>query len=114
MQKLALCQTVVSHFCMPILEEIVLGRTTKYGGPLEVFARCDQELQGSASYREWQHFTIRAIEQSNIGEMFRRGRDYLLHQIAIDIGHVLFTISSVSLSSRAQSVLVSIVTAGDV
>ncbi|KAI8934651.1 hypothetical protein NX059_008342 [Plenodomus lindquistii] len=121
--KLALCQAIVSHFCMRFFEERLLvglpdtsPSDLADAAPLDAIRRCDQALQnGGVVHREWQRATIRAIEQSSVGDLIRQSRDNLTHQIAREIGHVLFTITSVSLSQRANSALTNILrTAADV
>ncbi|KAF2847783.1 hypothetical protein T440DRAFT_557238 [Plenodomus tracheiphilus IPT5] len=114
--KIALYQAIVSHFCMRILEEPLLvgipvpeALHLPDSASLGAFRRCDQDLQGGGSvYHEWQRATIRAIEQSHVRDVVQQFRDDLLHQIAGDIGHVLFTMTSISLTLKAKSALVSI------
>ncbi|KAH9875205.1 hypothetical protein J1614_004696 [Plenodomus biglobosus] len=112
--KLALYQAIVSHFCMRLLDEPLLVGLPDTA-PLAAFRLCDQELRSSGSHREWQRATIRAIEQSNVGDMLRQGRDNLVHQIAREIEDVLCTVTSVDLKLGAKSALLSIlITAADV
>ncbi|CAO2651117.1 Nn.00g094140.m01.CDS01 [Neocucurbitaria sp. VM-36] len=112
--RLALLQSVVSTALMSIFQEpfiVGLPRT----GALAAFRQCAHIIYGAGSeFREWRRVTIRAMEKSEIHHTINEGKKELLHRLARDVAHRLFTLTSVSLTSAAQAGLISMLnTAAD-
>jgi hypothetical protein len=103
--RLALYQGLVLSAMMRVFDEVLVvgvGREAAIRG----FA---ERIKGDgAEYREWRRATIRAIENSDMAESLVQGRNDVLHAIAREIAHLLFTLTSISLTPSAQTALMGI------
>jgi hypothetical protein len=109
--RLALYQGLVSSALMQVFEEpLVVGLPP--AGPLATIRLFAEGIQDKGSeYREWRRATIRAIEKSKVCRSLEQGKSDFLHTIAGEIAHLLFTLTSVNLTSAAQSALEAILNA---
>jgi hypothetical protein len=109
--RLALYQGLVSSALMQVFEEpLVVG--LPLAGPLATIRLFAEGIQDKGSeYREWRRATIRAIEKSKVCRSLEQGKSDFLHTIAGEIAHLLFTLTSVNLTSAAQSALEAILNA---
>jgi hypothetical protein len=109
--RLSLYQALVTNALMQVLEEpIVVG--LPHTGPLAAIRSFAESIQDTGpEYREWRRATVRLIEKSELGMLLERGRTDLLHKIAGEIGHLLFTLTSINLTPHSQSALMSILSA---
>ncbi|KAF1851803.1 uncharacterized protein K460DRAFT_401812 [Cucurbitaria berberidis CBS 394.84] len=107
--RLALYQAVVTNKLMEIFQEpFVVGLPET--GPLAAFRQCAQFIHGAGpEYSEWRRVTIRVMgKNSNVNHARNEGRAGVLHRLAGDVGHLLFTLTSVSITSGAQAGLMGI------
>lgn len=106
--KLSLYQALVSRTLMQIFEEpIVVG--LPQSGLLAAIRTFALNVQNNGSeYCEWRRATIRAIEKGETGKVVEEGRSDLLYCLAGEIAHVLFAVTSVTLTPAAQSALMGI------
>jgi hypothetical protein len=109
--RLALFQALIADALMQILREsLVVGMPhTDHFAALQSFAR-SIESHGP-QYREWRRATIRTIENNKIGQSVQQGKNDFLHGMARKIEHLLFTLTSVNLTTAAQAALMSILNA---
>jgi hypothetical protein len=109
--RLSLYQALVTNALMQVLEEpIVVG--LPHTGPLAAIRSFAESIQDTGpEYREWRRATVRLIEKSELGMLLQRGRTDLLHKISGEIGHLLFTLTSINLTPHSQSALMSILSA---
>ncbi|KAJ4369042.1 hypothetical protein N0V83_006124 [Neocucurbitaria cava] len=112
--RLALLQSVVSITLMDIFQEPFIVGLPKTG-PLAAFRQCAHVIHGAGSeHREWRRVTIRALQKSDINHTIAEVKREVLHRLSRDVEHVLFTLTSASLTSGAQAGLISILnTAAD-
>jgi hypothetical protein len=105
--RLALYQGLVSSAMMRVFDEVLVvgvAREAAIRGFAEIIRGDGPE------YREWRRVTIRAIESSEMRKSLVQGRNDVLHMIAGEIAHLLFTLTSASLTATAQSALMGILT----
>jgi hypothetical protein len=109
--RLALYQALVSSAMMQVFEEpLVVG--LPHTGSLSAIRSFAESIQGSGSdYREWRRATVRAIKGSAAEKPLEQEKNDMLHRIAGEIAHLLFTLTSISLSTNAQAALMSILSA---
>jgi hypothetical protein len=107
-ERLALYQGLVSNAMMRVFTEPLLVGLS-HVGPQAAIRGFAESIEGhGAEYREWRRVTIRAIESSEMGKSLMQGKNEVLHVIAGEIAHLLFTLTSVSLAFSAQSGLMGI------
>ncbi|KAH8717033.1 hypothetical protein GQ44DRAFT_624177, partial [Phaeosphaeriaceae sp. PMI808] len=110
---------VISHFrrtkfdivdlaLMQIFEEPIIVGLPQSGvlAAIRSFARGIQSDR--SEYCEWRRATIHAIEKSDARRLLEEGKRDLLYQIAGEITHILFALTSVTLTPLAQSTLMGI------
>jgi hypothetical protein len=108
--RLALFQALVSSALMQVLEEpLILGLHTSPLAAIRPFAESIQDA--GSEYREWRRATVRAVEGSSTKKFLEQEKSNVLHKIAGEIAHLLFTLTSTNLSSHAQSALMNILSA---
>lgn len=111
------CETVGDTDRISLYEAIVWSASTQIlespliAGLLDVgvggaIRQCAEVLDSSDLYDEWRRVTIRALEQSDIVDALKEGEATLVQRLASEITHLLFTITSVSLTLNAQSALI--------
>ncbi|EUC31722.1 hypothetical protein COCCADRAFT_100566 [Bipolaris zeicola 26-R-13] len=101
--KFALYQAIISTSLMPIFETPLVFGLPKSLTAIQSFA---DEVQGSGpAYSEWKRATIQVLENSRVQPDLIREREELLHRILGDICHLLFTLTSTTVTSSAQSAL---------
>ncbi|KAF1835978.1 hypothetical protein BDW02DRAFT_494663 [Decorospora gaudefroyi] len=107
-QELGLCQAVVSQALVQILEEpLIVGLPLT--GPLAAIRQCAKVIHSTGlEYSEWRRATIRAVGTSTARHELLKGTDDLLHRIAGDVAHLLFTLTSIPLTLGARSALMGI------
>ncbi|EUC48217.1 hypothetical protein COCMIDRAFT_23937 [Bipolaris oryzae ATCC 44560] len=101
--KFALYQAIISTSLMPIFETpLVFGLPTSLAS-IQSFSN---EVQDSGpAYSEWKRATIQVLESSRVQPDLVREREQLLHRILGDICHLLFTLTSTTVTSSAQLAL---------
>jgi hypothetical protein len=109
--RLTLYQAIISNALLRILEEpiAVCSKT----GLVAMFTQIAEDIyatSASPEYREWRRATVRVIEKSQALRTLQQARDETLFHTAKELEHVLFTLTSVSLTPGAHSALVSILT----
>jgi len=106
--RLALYQAVVSSAMMQIFEEpLVLGLPNSGpSGAVRVFAENMRDT--GTAYRDWRRATLRLLDEN---EELLCGKNDVLHRMAAEITHFLFTLTSVTLSPHAHSALMGILSA---
>lgn len=106
--KLTLYQSIVSNSIMEILDSpVVFGIPST--GPLAAIRSLVEQIQGAGSaYREWVRATIQALERSTAYVDIEKEREALLHHLCGEICHSLFTLTSTTITPKAQSALKSI------
>ncbi|KAF2873168.1 hypothetical protein BDV95DRAFT_605733 [Massariosphaeria phaeospora] len=112
--RLALYQAIISNALMRIFgEPIVVGLPES--GPLSPIRQLAAYIHNTGpDYRAWRRTTIRALEKSEARYALQQEREKLLHRLAGEIGHQLFTLTSINLTTVAQLSLVDILnTAAD-
>ncbi|KAF2800751.1 hypothetical protein K505DRAFT_412799 [Melanomma pulvis-pyrius CBS 109.77] len=112
--RLALYQALISSALMRIFREnFIIGLPDT--GPLAPIRQLAAYIHNTGSdYREWRRNTIRSLERSEARQQLQVERDNLLHKMAGEIGHRLFTLTSINLSPSAQTSLLGILnTAAD-
>lgn len=108
--RLALYQAIVSSALMQVFEEPIFVGIPRTG-PLVAVRECAMIIRDTgaeAQYGEWRRATIRALESSEARHTIATEQESLLYRLAEDIQRLLFTLTSVSLASSAQSALVGI------
>lgn len=107
-KRLALYQAIVSCSLMRILEEpFIVGLPDT--GPIGSIRQFTQTLHTTTmiEYHEWIRATIRMLEENHM-ETIQRTKNELLHELAQEIEHVLFTLTSINLPTSAQASLMSL------
>jgi hypothetical protein len=106
--RLALYQALISSALMRIFNEsFIIGLPDT--GPLAPIRQLAAYIHNTGSeYREWRRTTIRSLENSAAKQQLQVERDNLLHKMAAEIGHWLFTLTSLNLSSSSQASLLGI------
>jgi hypothetical protein len=106
--RLALYQALVSSVLVQLFEEpLIVG--LPYTGPLVAIRLFAESIQDHESeYREWRRATIHAVEKCKVRRLLEQGKNDALHKVAGEIAHLLFTLTSVNLTSNAQSALMGI------
>lgn len=107
--RLALYQAIVSNTLMEVLQEPVIVGLPKTGALSAVRSFAESIQDAGADYRGWRRATIRALDHSETKRVIEQERDALIHRLAGEIGHLLFTLTSVSLAASAQSALIGII-----
>jgi hypothetical protein len=109
--RLSLYQALVANALMQVLEErIIVG--LPHTGPLAAIRSFAQSIQDTGpEYCEWRRATVRLVEKSKFASLLEQGKTDLLHKIAAEIAHLLFTLTSINLTSHSQSALMSILSA---
>jgi hypothetical protein len=108
-EKLMLYQAVVSNAVMQVLQQfVVVGGKTGVLGKLSQFAETVEITSTGPEYCEWRRATMRLLERSELHSISRQAKEEFMLLVAREVEHVLFTLSSVSLTSSAQSALVGI------
>lgn len=109
--RLALYQAVISSTMMHIFREpIVIGLPQT--GPLATIRQLAAYIHDAgADYREWRRVTIRSLEKSEAKHALQQEREKLVHRLSGEIGHHLFTLTSINLTPNAQAALIGILDA---
>lgn len=101
--KFALYQAVVSNSLMDIFQiPLVFGLPASLAA-IQTFA--SQVQDGGAAYCDWKRATIQVLESSSVQKDIAKERERLLHRILGDICHLLFTLTSTTVTSSAQTAL---------
>jgi hypothetical protein len=112
--RLALYQALISSSMMHIFREsIVVGLPET--GPLASVRQVAAHIHDAgASYREWCRTTIQSLKRSDAEQILLQERERLTHRLCSEIGHQLFTLTSMNLTPAAQITLENILhTAAD-
>ncbi|RMZ74407.1 Involucrin repeat [Pyrenophora seminiperda CCB06] len=106
--RLTLYQAIISDSLMQILgSPFIFGVPDT--GPLAAIRPLAEQVQDSGSaYREWIRATIQALEHSAAHINIQREKEALLHRLCGDICHLLFNLTSTTITPNAQSALNSI------
>jgi hypothetical protein len=105
--RLALYQALVSNAMMAVLEEpMVVGSQTGCLAALRSFAASLDNA--SSEYHEWRRATVRAMERSTSKDSLEQEKSEVLHAIAAEIAHLLFTLTSINLTPAAKTGLLGI------
>jgi hypothetical protein len=106
--RIALCQAIVGSALTQALQEpVIIGLPDT--GPLGAIRQSAKVLRDAGpTFYEWRRATIRAMAKSGIQHVVQEERKNALHRIAGEIGHLLFTMTSVHLTLHAQSALMGI------
>ncbi len=109
--RLALYQAILSSTLMHIFQEpIIVGLPTT--GPLAAIRHSAEVIRSSgADYHKWRRVTIRAMEKGQARHTLDEAKEKILHQLAADIEHLLFTLTSTNLAPTAQTSLIDILKA---
>lgn len=105
--RLALYQAIVSSSLMLLFQEPLMVGIPRTGS-LAAFQQTAEMLRDTvtgAQYRDFRRATIRALESCEASRTIEKEKQGLLHQMAEEIRHLLFTLTSVSLTAAAQSAL---------
>lgn len=98
--KLALYQAIVSNSLMSVFESpLLFGLPASLAG---LWSFADQVQNSGAAYGEWKRATIQVLECSKVEQDFAKVREQSLHRVLGDICHLLFTLTSINVSSSAQ------------
>ncbi|KAL6710680.1 hypothetical protein ACN47E_007737 [Coniothyrium glycines] len=107
MDKFALFQAIIGNAITQIVQEpFIFGSPDT--APFSVVRACAEILRGN---REWTRATIRAIDSIDSGDVLKQGVKVALHRDVGEIVHLLFELTSVNLSTHAQSALFDILDA---
>lgn len=106
--RLALYQALVSGAVMRIFDEpLIVGLSET--SALRVF---DESVRSNGpEYRAWKRASVRVIENSDLKGTLEQRKTEVLHKIAGEVAHLLFTLTAVNLSTTAQAGLMSILDA---
>ncbi|KAF2689194.1 hypothetical protein K458DRAFT_400001 [Lentithecium fluviatile CBS 122367] len=109
--RLALYQALISSAMMNIFREpIIVGLPES--GPLASMRQIAAYIyDADADYCDWRRTTIRSLEKSNAKGMLREEQERLTHRLSNEIGHHLFTLTSMNLTPNAQTTLAGILDA---
>jgi hypothetical protein len=109
--RLALYQALVSSTMMQVFEEPLIIGLPHSGslGALRLFAESIQDT--GLEYREWRRATVRAIKGSAAEKLLEQAKNDMLHKIAGEIAYLLFTLTSVNITTNAQAALMTILSA---
>ncbi|KAH7392741.1 hypothetical protein BKA66DRAFT_412490, partial [Pyrenochaeta sp. MPI-SDFR-AT-0127] len=98
---------IVSSSLMLLFQEPLMVGIPRTGS-LAAFQQTAEMLRDTvtgAQYRDFRRATIRALESCEASRTIEKEKQGLLHQMAEEIRHLLFTLTSVSLTAAAQSAL---------
>lgn len=106
--RLALYQALVASALTPVLQEpLVVGLPVSDAlAGIRSFAESIENV--GSEYGEWRRATVRAIAGSKFSAPLEQSKNDVLHKIAGEIAHMLFTITAVNLTPAAQSTLMGI------
>lgn len=108
-ERLALYQAIISNALVRILEEpIVVGSRT---GPLAIFTQFSDDMYATSTtpeYREWRRATVRLVENNHAFQTLQQAREQTLFITAKELEHILFTLTSASLTPSAHAALISV------
>lgn len=106
--RLPLYQALIANALMDIFrEDICIGLPTS--GPLAPMRQLAAYIHNAGNeYREWRRATIRALEKSESRHALREERERMLHRVAADVEHQLFSLTSTNLTPNAQASLLAI------
>ncbi|PSN68959.1 hypothetical protein BS50DRAFT_586331 [Corynespora cassiicola Philippines] len=112
--RLALYQALISNSMMHIFNETIAVGLPEVG-PLAAFKQLASYIRDAGpAYHEWCRATMRTLEKSEARHSLQEEKQKLLHRLAGEIEHQLFTLTSINLTPNAQSGLWSILnTAAD-
>ncbi|KAF2017105.1 hypothetical protein BU24DRAFT_388069 [Aaosphaeria arxii CBS 175.79] len=102
---------LVSNAIMPIFREAIYVGLPETG-PLSAARQLASCIcSNTAEYHEWRRATVRALEKSTGEPTLRQERQNIVHRIANNIQHQLFTLTSMNLTPQAETTLHSIILA---
>jgi hypothetical protein len=104
--KFALYQAVISNSLMHIFESpLVFGLPASLAA---ILSFADEVQDSGAAYGEWKRATIQVLESSRVQQDLVAERERLLHRMLGDVCHLLFTLTSTTVTSSAQLALTGI------
>ncbi|KAI4675123.1 uncharacterized protein J4E88_008027 [Alternaria novae-zelandiae] len=106
--KLALYQAIVSNSLMQIFDAPVVFGLPSTGPFATLRPLAEHTRHLGTTYREWVRATVQILERSEASSAIETEREASLHRLTGEISHMLFTLTSVSLPSSAQSTLTGI------
>lgn len=106
--RLALYQALVASALTPVLEEqLAIGLPLT--GPLAAIRSFAESIEDVGhDYSEWRRATVRAISGSKNAAALDQGQSDMMHKIAGEMAHLLFTMTAINLTPAAQSTLLGI------
>lgn len=109
--RLALYQALISSAMMHIFREpIIVGLPET--GPLAPIRQLAAYIHNTgADFREWRRTTIRSLEKSEAKHTLHQEKVKLVHRLSSEVGHQLFTLTSINLTQNAQSTLMGMLNA---
>ena len=105
LNRLQLYQALISNSMMHFFREpIVVGLPQT--GPLSSIRQAAAYIhEAGDSYREWRRTTSQSLQKGYAQQILQEERERLTHRLSGEIGHQLFTLTSMNLTPAAQTTL---------
>ncbi|KAE8853871.1 hypothetical protein CFE70_003710 [Pyrenophora teres f. teres 0-1] len=103
--KLTFYQAIISDSLMQILGSPVMFGVPRTGPLAAIISLAEHVQDAGGAYREWIRATIQALERSAAYVDIEKEKETLLHRLCGEICHLLFTLTSITITPNAQSVL---------
>lgn len=109
--RLALYQALISNTMMHLFRDPIIIGLPETGpfAPIRQLAAFMHDA--GAEYREWRRTTIRCLEKSEAKHALLQEKEKSIHRLSNEIGHQLFTLTSMNVTGNAQSGLEGILNA---
>ncbi|KAA8619316.1 hypothetical protein PtrSN002B_003401 [Pyrenophora tritici-repentis] len=106
--KLTFYQAIVSDSLMKVLDSPVMFGLPSTGPLAAIVPLAKQVQDAGGAYRVWIRATVQALERSTVYVDIEKEKEAVLHRLCGEICHLLFTLTSITITTTAQSALKSI------